>query len=186
MRKDLNNQEELEFYTYVQSLVNCNIETGEFTWKVREANCRVDKIWNTKYAYKQCGGITKDGYRSTSVTYNGRLISVMLHKLIWFIAYGKLPKVQIDHINQVRTDNRLVNLREVTSAENNRNRKITSNNASGVLGVHWNKIKRRWIGTVTFDGVVYHIGSYKDIDDAEIAVKSFRKEKGFTELHGSE
>lgn len=185
MRKDLNNKEELEFYTYVQSLVNCNIETGEFTWKVREVNSRSDKTWNTKHSGKQCGGISKDGYRSLSVTYNGRLLTVFLHKLFWFIIHGALPKVQIDHINQVRTDNRLVNLREVTSAENNRNRKITSNNASGVLGVQWDKQRRRWVGLVTVDGIRYRLGSYKDIDDAEIAVKSFRKEKGFTELHGS-
>lgn len=185
MRKDMNESEEIEFYRYAESLVNCDLETGVVTWKPREVTGRLSKTWNTMYAGKVCGSVSKDGYRTTCVTYNSKLLSVQVHKLLWFIAYNKLPECQIDHINQVRTDNRISNLREVTSAENNQNRRITSNNASGVVGVSWNKEKRRWVARVTFNGEVFRVGSYKDIGDAEIAVKAFRKEKGFTDLHGT-
>jgi len=61
MRKSLNKEEEIEFYKYVQSLVDCNIETGYTTWKHREVNGRLDKTWNTLYAGKECGGIKFSG-----------------------------------------------------------------------------------------------------------------------------
>ena len=96
MRKDMNESEEIEFYRYAESLVNCDLETGVVTWKPREVTGRLSKTWNTMYAGKVCGSVSKDGYRTTCVTYNSKLLSVQVHKLLWFIAYNKLPECQID------------------------------------------------------------------------------------------
>lgn len=184
MRKHLNESEEVEFYSYLRSVVNCNIETGIVTWKAREITGRLSKTWNTRYVDKLCGSINKDGYWRVNVTYNSKEFFVFIHRLVWFIAYGELPVEQIDHINQVRTDNRILNLREVTSGENNRNRKITSNNTSGIVGVAYSKQKKKWIARVTVNGKVNYLGYYDDISVAETVVKDFRKLNGFTDLHG--
>jgi len=188
MRKLLNKEDEIVFYQYAVSLVECNIETGIVIWKKREPTevSNYWKNWNTKYAGKECGRVNQEGYRSACITYKAKQMYVSMHRLIWFAAYGCLPTNYIDHINQNRADNRLVNLRDVTSAENNKNRKITSNNSSGVVGVHFNKGKGKWRAVVTVNHKVHYLGYYKEIDEAEKVVKEFREKNGFTELHGTQ
>jgi hypothetical protein len=43
------------------------------------------------------------------------------HRLAFYIAYGEWPKQVIDHINRIKDDNRLVNLRDVSISVNARN-----------------------------------------------------------------
>lgn len=58
------------------------------------------------------------------------------HRLAWLYVYGEFPKGHIDHINGVRDDNRISNLREVSKSGNSRNqRKAHSNSTTGFLGV---------------------------------------------------
>lgn len=55
---------------------------------------------------------------------------------------------QVDHINQNRADNRVINLRLVNNATNHKNRSKQSNNKTGVNGVT--------LQTITYkEGVVY-------------------------------
>ena len=59
-----------------------------------------------------------------------------LHRLVWEHFNGPIPTdKQIDHINGVRTDNRIENLRIVSPVENNRNLARYCNNTSGAVGV---------------------------------------------------
>lgn len=51
----------------------------------------------------------------------GRCNSIHAHRLAWLLYYGRLPKSNIDHINGVKDDNRITNLREATHAENLQN-----------------------------------------------------------------
>lgn len=43
------------------------------------------------------------------------------HHIAWFLHFGVWPTSELDHINRVRCDNRIANLREATRADNNRN-----------------------------------------------------------------
>lgn len=71
---------------------------------------------------KLCGcDSNSHGYISIGV-YGKRHLA---HRLAWLYVYGEFPKNQIDHINRVKTDNRIENLRDVTSAENLKNRENT-------------------------------------------------------------
>jgi len=81
--------------------------------------------------------------------------------------YGEIPKgFEIDHINGVRDDNRLCNLRLVTHAENNRNKKPQSNNSTGVSGVRMDTNKKKWHAAIQVDGIKYHIGYFDDFNAA--------------------
>jgi len=66
---------------------------------------------------KQIGYLSNTGYYATS--HKGK--QYLVHRLIWLYHYGYLP-IEIDHINRIRTDNRIQNLREVSRTENMRNK----------------------------------------------------------------
>ena len=60
------------------------------------------------------------GYLITCIRIAGVNVMVKLHQMVWVLAYGRWPAL-IDHVNGIRTDNRIGNLREVTAAENRAN-----------------------------------------------------------------
>ncbi len=78
------------------------------------------------------------------------------------------PESHVDHINGDPLDNRRINLRLATCAENNRNKKKHSNNSSGVIGVSWDKNK--WRAQVHVDGRNKYLGRYTDIFRAMMSV----------------
>lgn len=82
----------------------------------------------------------KAGY--IRISRNGKIH--FMHRWIWEQVYGPIPdNWQIDHINGVRTDNRLENLRCIPQAANKRNMKKRDDNVSGVQGVsRWETTRR--------------------------------------------
>lgn len=61
----------------------------------------------------------KNGYPVVCIYDNGKQKMVKIHRLIWETFIGEIPDgYQIDHINTIRDDNRLENLRCVTAKEN--------------------------------------------------------------------
>jgi hypothetical protein len=67
----------------------------------------------------------------------------MAHRLAWFMFYNEIPN-ELDHINRLRDDNSINNLRSCTRVENSRNRNKRIDNTSGMIGVHYNNKTRRW------------------------------------------
>jgi hypothetical protein len=76
------------------------------------------------------------------------------------------PNYIIDHINNIRHDNRLSNLRVNTLSGNAHNAKKTKNASSKYYGVYWNKRSNRWFAAITYKYKHYHIGIFKDEIDA--------------------
>lgn len=66
-------------------------------------------------------GFCARGYKQVNVRIGSSRYEINLHQLAWVLVFGRFPR-QIDHINGIKSDNRLVNLREVTTSENNQNR----------------------------------------------------------------
>ena len=90
-----------------------------------------------------------------------------LHRLMWVYHYGPIPPgMQIDHINRVRNDNRIENLRLATLVENARNRSLSTNNTSGTTGVFWRKGRKRWITKIRVDGKYKTLGSFRNKEQA--------------------
>lgn len=93
----------------------------------------------------------------------------LAHRLAWYLHFGRWPLSQLDHINRVKTDNRITNLREVTGSQNLFNRAEQSNNKSGKSGVFWYERKKRWIAYIKKSGQRINLGSFKQFDEALVA-----------------
>ena len=91
------------------------------------------------------------------------------HRLVWLWHYGTMPLNQLDHINRIRNDNRIENLRECTTKENHQNRSIGTNNTSGHIGVSWDKKPNKWKAHITVDGKSSHLGYFERLEDAVAA-----------------
>ena len=145
--------------------LNYNQGSGKFFWLVDDS-----------IAGYVCG----TGY--VSITLNGR--SYRADRLAWLYVHGHMPKNQIDHINGIRSDNRIINLRDVTGAENCKNSKIASNNTSGFKGVEWIPSRNKWRALITSKGKKINVGSHSCKIDAVAAVMKARREYGFHKNHG--
>jgi hypothetical protein len=80
--------------------------------------------------------------------------------------YGSFPPDQIDHINGVRYDNRIINLRAVTNTENCRNRALGNRNKSGHIGIFYNKKTNRWLARIGGTDKRVHLGCFENKEDA--------------------
>ena len=101
---------------------------------------------------------------------NGRMYKE--HRVIWFAYYGKWPINQIDHINGIKDDNRISNLREANSFQNQMNRAEQKNNTSGRKGVCFHIRLRKWQARIASNGKRVHIGYFQFKRDAIFAYDS--------------
>lgn len=108
--------------------------------------------------------------------------SYLAHRIAWLLHYGEWPKNDIDHINGIKTDNRLCNLRDVEHSENMKNRKVSKLNRYGVHGVY--KEINRWRVSIEANKKKHHIGCFKTFEEAVAARKDAEKHYGFHENHG--
>jgi HNH endonuclease len=111
------------------------------------------------------------GYKRAHV--NGQVYFV--HRIVYMMHHGDLPKF-IDHADGNRQNNLISNLRSATSAQNNRNRSISSRNKSGVKGIYWAKPNKKWKVQCTVNYKQHHIGYFKEIEEAKAELHKFRVE----------
>lgn len=106
--------------------------------------------------------VDKDGYLTSSYYYRGSLRIVRFHRIV---AHPK-PGQRVDHRNKNRADNRKQNLRCCNFSENNRNRGLYSTNTSGVAGVSFDKQRKRWVASISYNGKRKFIGRFYNKEDA--------------------
>lgn len=139
-------------------------------------------IFNTCYAGRYADLRYVTGYRSTGIL----KYQFLSHRIVWALHYGEWPQMQMDHINGVRSDNRLQNLRLVTLQENNMNLARRCDNKSGYTGVYFDKAARCWVARITKNGKTYGVGRFETADEAGAARKEAERRFGFHENHGRE
>jgi len=161
----------------LRDLLDYDPETGVLTWRHRPCGA---KNFNARYAGKEAGCLLPIGYRQLTID-NERFCA---HRVAWAIHHGRWPENQIDHINGVRNDNRISNLRDVSHQENHRNQAIPKSNKSGVIGVHWNKRLRKWRAQIKIGGQQKHLGCFNCVADAAAARAKADAEYGYHEFHG--
>lgn len=121
----------------------------------------------------------KYGYKAVILVKNKKPIRLYNHRLAWLLHYGYIDdELEIDHINGVRDDNRIENLRLVTRQENMRNLRIGKANTSGAMGVR--EFRGKWIA-VPYNN---YLGTFDCFEDAAAAAKKGYAELGFHKLHG--
>ena len=169
----------------LRKLLDYDPETGFFTWKPRPVDMfskpMIQKSWNTRFAGKRAFPTTNsDGYHQGSV--DGPLLKA--HRIAWAMYHGSWPEGQIDHINGDRTDNRIVNLRDIPPLENHKNRKLAKNNPSGIIGVYWRKEQNCWMAKIGLNNKIVHLGYFANLSDAIEARKKAERMLGFHPNHG--
>lgn len=174
----------IDWISSAVSRVTYNPDTGAFVWLARPVVGQPSKTWNTKYAGRTAGSLDSHGYNRIGITINGISRSILAHRLAWTITHGRPPDGEIDHINRIKTDNRIVNLRDVSRSTNARNATMRKDNASGVSGVYWNKIHGKWQAQVTVNTTPIFLGEFIDIEQASCVVNEFRNKNGFSDGHG--
>ena len=107
-------------------------------------------------------GFIKKGYLVIRVS--GK--DYFAHRLIWLHQHGKFPEGPLDHINRVKTDNRLSNLREVTPSQNMQNTNEACHNTSGTKGVVWVKETQKWRVKIRLENQRFHLGNFDSYDEA--------------------
>lgn len=170
----------------LRELLRYEPDTGKLYWKPRPREMfnkeRDMRMWNTRYSNAEAFTSSDRGYKV------GSIFGVMYkaHRVAYAISHGRWPEDEVDHINHIRCDNRIANLREVLTSENSRNRKLKKNNATGVTGVFWNKSIGRWAAVIRFEYKQHYLGVYKDFEDAVAARKKAERYFGFHANHGKD
>ena len=124
----------------------------------------------------EAGSLNSIGYRQVQV---GRK-KYYTHRLAWLLSTGAWPPAEIDHLNGVKDDNTLSNLRAVTNSENHKNLKRRADNTTGVTGVCWYSRDKTWDVRINTDGVLKYLGRFEDFDDAVRVRKAAELKHGFT------
>ena len=128
-----------------RSVLSYDQVTGQFTWKART---NASKSWNTRYANAFAGAVKPNGYLQIGV--NERLY--LAHRLAWLWMTGQWPVNEIDHIDGNAANNAWINLRAATSAQNKMNKRIRSDNTSGLKGIWLNRKTGSWAVDIGVDG----------------------------------
>jgi hypothetical protein len=147
----------------LRELLHYDPDTGWFTWLVSRGR------WGGINADARAGGLdSNSGYRRIRI--NGKLHYE--HRLVWLWRHGAMPTHRIDHINNVRDDNRLSNLREATHVQNLANVGLSVNNTSGHKGVYWAKRDQRWRAQIGDNYKLVSLGGFVNLEDAAAAYRA--------------
>ncbi len=148
---------------YLKENCRYNRSSGKFFWKKRGFR---------RTLYKEVGSKHHSGYKMMFIL--GRRYSA--HRIVWIYENGSFPKDQIDHINGVKSDNRIKNLRDASVRDNNIN---TKHHRSGRLpGCHFCTYTKKWRAQIKLNGKRIHLGRYNSETDASYAYKNARLEMG--------
>lgn len=140
----------------LQSLLAYDPQTGIITWgKNPPRSVKSGGI---------AGSPTNTGY--IRVTVYGR--DYQAHRIAWAMHYGEWPKNVLDHINGIRSDNRISNLR-LSSDRDNQCNQIKHRNGGLVGATKVVGCKNRWKAKIKINGVCVHIGSYSSEKEASTA-----------------
>ena len=143
----------------LKELLDYDAQTGVFKWKKRVgrgiAGAVAGRISTSK---------TAPGY--VQIMVSKKLYQA--HRLAWLYVNGSLPDEQIDHINGIRSDNRIENLRVVSGSLNSQNqRRARKDNKTGFLGVSLHR--SRFQACIRKDRKIFHLGYFDSAEEAHDA-----------------
>lgn len=140
-------------------------DNGQLYWKVKPTKRFMVGM--------TAGTVNRNGY--VMVTIDGKKIHA--HRVIWAWHGLEMPPM-VDHINGIKTDNRIENLRASDYSTNACNSKVRTDNTSGTKGVSWCNTIQKWVVQVWKDNKKYG-KAFHDFGEAKTYVAKLR-----SELHG--
>lgn len=144
------------------SLLHYNEETGVFAWLKNRGKYQ---------AGTTAGTVDRDGYVKIGILKR----NYFAHRLAWFYITGEFPKLDIDHIDGDRKNNKFSNLRVVSKAINRQNRRTAQScNKTGLLGVSVNRNKYR--AKIYLNKKAICIGVYDTPEEAHEAYLAKKRE----------
>jgi hypothetical protein len=152
----------------LKELFHYDPEIGVFTRKTKVGRYLAESASGAKH---------NKGYLQITVDGGNHLA----HRLAWLYVYGHFPINQIDHINRIKTDNSIKNLRDVDASTNHHNVGLRCHNTSGFTGVVRDTRSGKWIAQIIYKTKRYYIGSFDDVELAVIARKQKEKELMYSE-----
>lgn len=160
-------------YEEVAKLFTYDRETGVLYWRER-----------TRYTTRHkgvAGCKTKNGYKHVRI--KGKAYKE--HRIIMMLCFGHIPdNAEIDHVNHIRDDNRLINLRFVTKLGNSRNQSVSSRNTTGVTGVYFRKSRNKFEAQIRVNNQVHFLGYYDTLEEAAAARAEANLKFKFHANHG--
>lgn len=149
----------------LKELLHYDPDTGIFTnLTQRSSSCLIGTVAGSEYSngyiYIQLG---RKRYRA--------------HRFAWLYVYGEFPEKLLDHINEIKDDNRIINLRLATHQQNKQN--ISSpniTNTSGFIGVSWRKDHKKWAARIMVNGRQKHLGYFNTAEQASEAYVTAKRE----------
>ncbi|WP_240579404.1 HNH endonuclease [Ochrobactrum sp. A-1] len=151
----------------LRDILHYDADTGILFWKQRPSKYFSDtptrnkeghaKWWNGRFAGKRaCKSDGHRGYLRVSIFRE----EYPAHRVIWAMVHGEWSTKSIDHIDGDKANNRTSNLREATTAENNKNR--APHGKSQYRGVSWRTRQNCWVSAIKTDGKVSFLGCFKE------------------------
>lgn len=141
----------------INAVISYDPVTGDLRWKISPRY--------SVLAGDVAGSFDVYGYRQIGVA--GKVYKA--HRVAWFLHYGSWPSGGVDHINEIKDDNRIVNLRLATKQQNSYNRGKPKNNSSGFKNVSYCKRDKRWRSYITCAGKTMSLGYYRTPEAAYAA-----------------
>ena len=133
-------------------------ETGKLYWKI-------SPISKVKIG-DEAGSLKGSGYRYVCI----KSKNYRLHRVVYKMCHKVEPLAILDHINGIKTDNRIENLREIDHGHNLRR----SLKGSGVRKPCGKEKKYR--ARPCFNGKEYHLGMFDTYEEARQKVVDWEQE----------
>ena len=153
---------------YIKEDLRYDPETGHLWWiKPSENGVRTTRNLN-----KPVGTLHPAGYFRIKILST----NMSCHRTAWFLYYGHWPKEFLDHINGVKTDNRVENLRLASNQENQMNSKKQIGSSSKYKGVYWDNERKKWSSGIEINQVRKRLGRYVLEEDAARAYDKAARE----------
>jgi hypothetical protein len=140
----------------LRSWLSYKKDTGIFVWKKERSGRGRNK---TKKG-SRAGSINSKGY--INITFFGK--SYKAHRIAWAFFYGRFPAGQIDHINGIKKDNRIENLRDCSTQQNCQNKVI--HRSGRLVGTTFSKTQNKWISQIRIRGKKVRLGSFESEKEA--------------------
>lgn len=147
----------------LREVLSYDPDSGQFRWRVQlSAWGKVGQVAGTK---------GERGYIHICVDRN----ICAAHRLAWLHTHGAWPKYEIDHINGVKDDNRLINLRDVPRRINQQNQRRAIGGRTGLIGATFHRATGKYRARVWVDGRNISLGLYATPEEAHEAYVSHKR-----------